>query len=96
MVLGLPLLAVPSYADVPEGWSQPESVDGLQAILLLAGVPIVLFVGITLLVLAPSLARGERSGPASDEWFGGPGDGAKALPPGSAESSETGGASGRW
>ncbi len=95
VAVSLPLLAAPSHAEVPEGWTQHEPINGLHALLLLAGIPIVLFVGITLLVIAPSLARGEVSGEMPDEWFGGPGNGVKELPA-AADSTETGGASGRW
>jgi hypothetical protein len=96
VMVTVPLVSAPSYAEVPQGWSDPSPVNGLQALLLLAGIPLLLFVVITLLVVAPSLARGERTGPAADEWFGGPGQGAKEIAAGSSESSETGGASGRW
>lgn len=89
-------MAAPSYAGVPEGWSDPDPVDGLRALLVLAGIPIALFLVITLLVLAPSLARGERSATGGDEWFGGPGRGAGELESGASEPSESGGASGRW
>ncbi len=89
-------MAAPSYAERPEGWSEPATVDGLEALLVLVGIPILLFVVITLLVVAPSLARGERSGAGTDEWFGGPGKGTKQLTSGSSESTETGGASGSW
>ncbi|CUR58234.1 conserved exported hypothetical protein [metagenome] len=96
VVVSLPLVSTPAFADVPEGWrSEPAPINGLHALLLLAGIPLVLFVGITLLVMAPSLARGEVSGEMPDEWFGGPGQGTKALPAAD-DSTETGGASGRW
>jgi len=93
-----PLIAMPAYADVPEGWSDPDPVDGLQALLVLGGIPLALFLVITLLVLAPSLARGERLGSAApgNEWFGGPRTGTDELEADSAREIETGGASGRW
>ena len=98
MVVALPLLATPSHAEVPEGWSNPPQVDNLEALLLLGGIPLALFVVITLLVMAPSLARGEHSGgeTGDGEWFGGPGKGTKELEEASSDPSETGGASGRW
>jgi hypothetical protein len=98
VVVALPLLPTPANAQIPENWSNPPEVDNLHALLLLGGVPLALFVVITLLVMAPSLARGEHSvGEAGDgEWFGGPGKGTKELEEASADPSETGGASGRW
>jgi len=99
-LVATPLIAMPAYADVPEGWSNPEPVDGLHALLVLVGIPLALFVVITLLVLAPSFARGERlstSTPAN-EWFGGPRTGTDELEleTDSAREIETGGASARW
>jgi len=97
-VVALPLLATPAYAEIPENWSNPPKVDNLEALLLLGGVPLALFVMITLLVMAPSMAKGERSAGETglDEWFGGPGKGTKELEEASSDPSETGGASGRW
>jgi hypothetical protein len=93
------LLAAPAHADVPLGWSEPDDVDTLGALLLLAGVPLLLFVLITLAVYLPAIVRGEKLTPDHDgpdaHWFGGPRPGAKELGHG-AESSETGGARGRW
>ena len=96
--MALPLLAAPSNAEIPEGWSDPPQVDNLKALLLLGGVPLTLFVVITLLVMAPSLAKGDHSGGESGdgEWFGGPRSGTKELEEASSDPSETGGASGRW
>ena len=54
------LLATPAHADVPEGWSEPEAVDSLQALLFFVGGPILLFVLIALAVYLPSMIRGER------------------------------------
>jgi hypothetical protein len=98
LVVALPMVATPSYAQVPEGWSDPQPVDKLQALLVLGGIPLALFVVITLLVMAPSLAKGELTARASgdSEWFGGPGKGTDELTAASSEPSETGGASGRW
>ena len=58
----------------------------LEALLLFVGVPLALFVGIALLVMVPSIARGPRYRPglswwAKPEWFGGPAE----LPAGGAE-----------
>lgn len=98
------LTAQPALADVPEGWSpNPDSVSALHALLLLGGVPLLLFVLIVLAVYVPALARGERlapgAAPIDDEWFGGPRAGAGELTgraSGSDDEKETGGASGSW
>ncbi len=49
----------------------------LYALLLFGGVPLALIVGISLLVMVPSIAKGPRYRPglawwAEPEWFGGP------------------------
>jgi hypothetical protein len=90
-------LAAPARADVPEGWSNPDDVDTLYALLLLGGVPLLLFVVIAVLTYLPALVRGEKIAPgaADDQWFGGPRQGAKELEPGS-QTEETGGARGTW
>ncbi|MBA3781431.1 hypothetical protein [Nocardioides sp. InS609-2] len=97
------LTARPALADVPEGWSDPEPVSVLHALLLLGGVPLLLFVLIALAVYVPALARGEKlapgAAPIDDEWFGGPRAGTGELTSRSADSGhekETGGASGSW
>jgi hypothetical protein len=58
----------------------------LHALLLFAGVPLALFVAISLLVMVPSIAKGPRYRPglawwAAPEWFGGPAE----LPSGGQE-----------
>lgn len=97
VVVAVTGLAAPAGADVPEGWSNPEDVDTLYALLLLAGVPLLLFVVIAVLTYLPALVRGEKltPGAADDQWFGGPRQGAKELEA-SARTEETGGARGRW
>jgi hypothetical protein len=85
--------------DVPIGWDQPTDVNMLQAVLLLAGVPLLLFLGITLAVYVPSLVRGESLTPGApaveNQWLGGPRTTAELSGP-DAAADETGGASGRW
>jgi hypothetical protein len=92
-------LAPPASADTPEGWPS-ESIDTLEAILLLAGVPLLLFVVIGFLVYAPSIIRGERIAPGQpvteNQWLGGPRKGAGELAAPDTEHSQAGGASGRW
>ena len=85
--------------DVPIGWEEPADVDMLQALLLLGGVPLLLFVGITTAVYVPSLVRGESITPGApaveNQWLGGPRSTAELSGP-DAAADETGGASGRW
>ena len=97
VVVALTGLAAPASADVPEGWSNPEDVDMLYALLLLAGVPLLLFAVIAVLTYLPALIRGEKLAPgaADDQWFGGPRQGAKELESG-VQAEETGGARGTW
>ena len=58
------MLATPASADVPADWPT-EEIDSLNAILLLVGVPLLLFVGISFLVYVPSIIRGERIAPGA-------------------------------
>jgi hypothetical protein len=97
--LGLVALAAPASADVPEGWSNPPSVSALHAVLLLGGIPVLVFVVLALLVFLPSMLRGERRPGATQgeaQWFGGPSKGTSELPAPDNEESKAGGASGRW
>jgi len=100
VALGLALLAAPAHADSAEGWGTPEDVNALEALLLLAGVPLLLFVLIGLAVYVPALVRGEDVSPAGggveNQWLGGPRPGARELASGESEPSETGGARGSW
>lgn len=92
--------------DVPVGWNpDPEDVDMVRAVLLLGGVPLLLFLGITLAVYVPSLVRGERVAPGAptveNQWLGGPRTAAGELAGPGAHASDgpdpdSGGASGRW
>lgn len=100
VALGLALLAAPAHADVAEGWSNPADVSALHALLLLGGVPLLLFALIGLAVYIPALVRGEDVSPTGgggveSQWLGGPRH-AKELTSGDADSNETGGARGSW
>lgn len=77
----LVLIASPALADVPSGWPDPEPVPLLRALLVYVGAPLGLMLIITLLVMAPSMARGERPGASAtdDQWFGGPRGGTREL-----------------
>lgn len=93
-------IAGPATADVPEGWSNPEDVSVLYALLVLGGIPLLLFLLITLAVYVPALIRGERVNPGEpaveDQWFGGPRKGTAELAAPDTDESRAGGASGRW
>lgn len=93
------MVAAPAGAEVPEGWSDPDPVSGMHALLVLGGVPLLLFALIALAVYLPAMVRGERVAPGAatpgDQWFGGPRAGTHALKSGS-DHEGTGGASGRW
>lgn len=99
----LALVAAPAHADVAVGWSDPEDVDALQALLLLGGVPLLLFVLIALAVYVPAMVRGESlkpagagSGAAAEaQWLGGPRASAKELASDTTDDG-AGGARGRW
>lgn len=94
------LTAAPALANVPEGWSDPDSVSPLSFLLVLAAIPIGLFVLIGLAVYVPAAARGERVAPGAatyeDQWLGGPRKSAGELAGPDTEESRAGGASARW
>lgn len=94
------LVPAQAGADVPEGWSNPADVDVLSALLLLAGVPLLLFVLITVAVYVPAMVRGEKLRPGMTEqdssWFGGPRRGSRELAAADDDTSAAGGARGRW
>jgi hypothetical protein len=86
--------------DVPVGWSEPPAVNTVVALLILGGLPLLLFISITLAVYVPSLVRGERitpgQPPVENQWLGGPRTGTAELKSREAEDADAGGASGRW
>ena len=94
-------LAVRIPLDTPIGWSEnPVDVNMVEALLLLGGVPLLLFLAITVAVYVPSLVRGEPitpgAPPVENQWLGGPRTGTAQLSAPTAGDTETGGASGRW
>ena len=93
------MVAAPAEAEVPEGWSDPDPVSGMHALLVLGGMPLLLFVLIVLAVYVPAMVRGEKltPGPAepSTTWFGGPRQGSRELAEPDDETSAAGGARGR-
>lgn len=92
--------AVPAAADTPEGWPEEESIDILTMLLLLGGLPLLVFLGIIALVYGPALARGESIKPGGEQlesqWLGGPRKSANELAAPDTEHSKAGGAGGTW
>jgi hypothetical protein len=89
----------PAGADTPEGWPEAPPVDAVEAVLLLVGIPLLIFVVVTLLVVVPGVVKGERLTPggyAEDQWFGGPRQGTSELAAPDTEAPKAGGASARW
>ena len=91
------VVAAPAGAEGPEGWSDPAPVSLLELLVVILGIPLVMVALISLAVVAPALARGEKLLPSAgseNQWFGGP------RPSRELESGRTvgptGGASGRW
>jgi hypothetical protein len=86
--------------DVPVGWPESPDVNRVHTLLIFVGIPLLLFILITLAVYAPSLARGERIAPGQppveNQWLGGPRTGTAELKGPESEDTEAGGASGRW
>lgn len=96
-------------ADAPDSpaWPDPPETSTLHTLLLFVGGPVLIIAVISLLVIAPSLARGPRYRPgqewdAEPEWLGsgelsGPAPGSTPeLTSGRPADQETGGASARW
>lgn len=100
MSTSLSALAAVIPMDVPVGWSDPDDVNMFQALLVLGGIPVLLFLLITVAVYVPSLVRGERVAPGQppleSQWIGGPRTGTAALKGPDAQDTDAGGASGRW
>jgi hypothetical protein len=92
--------AGPASAKVPEGWAEPYHVDVWHAILVLVGIPLLVIIVITALVVIPGIRKGERFTPGGalteDQWLGGPRSGTAELPAADDDQSQAGGASARW
>jgi hypothetical protein len=83
-----------------DGEVSTKGLTVLQTLLIYAGIPAALFLVITLLVLAPGMARGPRYRPglgwwAAPVWFNGPADADSAVH-GAVPTIEAGGSSARW
>lgn len=91
-------------ADTPEprpgGWEPKPEVDVLEAFLVLGGIPLLVMVVVTLLFVAPALARGEdlsvNALEQENQWLGGPRKAAGELAAPDSEDSKAGGAGGSW
>lgn len=91
-------------ADTPEPrpgeWELKPEIDKVEAFLVLGGIPLLAFLVITLLFVAPALARGEDLSPDAlepeNQWLGGPRKAAGELAGPDTEDSKAGGAGGSW
>jgi hypothetical protein len=77
-----------AHADAPDTWENSPAVDPLHAVLVLAVIPLGLFLLITLLVYIPSMSKAETYKPGQawrgePTWFGGPRGGLEAAERGS-------------
>lgn len=92
--------AAPASADVPEGWAEHYDVPLWHTLIVLVGIPVLIFAVITALVVIPGIVKGERFTPGGalteDQWFGGPRSGTAELPAPDDDQSQAGGASARW
>ena len=92
--------AGPASADTPEGWPEEESIDFVHMLLVLGGIPLLVFLAVFAFILGPPLARGEsvRPGgtPPETQWLGGPRKSAGELAAPDSDDSKAGGAGGNW
>jgi hypothetical protein len=102
VLLATQALASPAFAAThPDDGDQPgPGLSVLQTFLIFVCIPAGMFIIITLLVTAPSIARGPRYRPglgwwAAPVWFNGPDDADSAVRSASATAGG-GGASARW
>jgi hypothetical protein len=64
-----------TLADTPTTWVEGPSISTLHALAIFAGIPLLVILGISLLVYAPSWVHGPRYRPgqpwdSKSEWFG--------------------------
>jgi hypothetical protein len=101
LALGVLLLAAPAEARPPSTWDEPRPMSTPELLLVLVGVPILVFLVLALLVYLPSMIRGRNSEPGvafqeRSEWFGGPRKGVGGAPEAPTGAGDKGGASARW
>lgn len=98
--VGSLVLAGPAAAEVPLGWPDSPAVGTWAFLVVLAGIPLLLTLVITLAVYAPALVKGERVTPGAttpeSQWIGGPRSSAEESPAPDSAHSDAGGAGGRW
>jgi hypothetical protein len=86
--------------DVPVGWPEAPDINVTHTLLIFVGIPLLLFILITLAVYLPSIIRGESIAPGQppveNQWLGGPRTGTAELKGPDAQDVDAGGASGRW
>lgn len=75
--------SVPAYADVPEGWSDPEPVSLVAMLIVIVVLPGLLFAVISMLALAPQAAKKRREASAESA----PSEVGAGTPPPALESS---------
>jgi hypothetical protein len=98
----LPLTyAAAASADAAEGFSDPDDVSPIHALLVLGGIPLAVIIVLALATYVPAIVRGESVAPAGaradDQWFGGRRDTEKALEARKTDAdTDAGGASGSW
>lgn len=99
LAVGAVTWAGSASAEPSEGWPTSEPVDGLHTLLLLGGIPVLLFIVIVVATYLPALIRGESIAPGGstieDQWLGGPRTPGELAAPDGANSA-AGGASGSW
>jgi hypothetical protein len=93
--------AVTLLAAHDDGEDPGPGLSVLQTIGIFVGIPLLIFMTIVVLVLAPSAARGPRYRPglgwwAAPVWFNGPDDAERAVRESADSPSKGGGASARW
>ena len=100
MITSLAAHAAVIALDVPLGWSDPKDVNMVHALLVLGGIPALLFLAITVAIYVPPLVRGESIAPGQppveNQWLGGPRTGVAELQSAESQDADAGGASGRW
>ncbi|MGL5809291.1 MAG: hypothetical protein ACRCYQ_05040 [Nocardioides sp.] len=69
IVLGLVAGAGAASADVPDGWSDPPAVSGLDMLWILLGAPMLVYLTVAVLAYLPGVVKGERNAEKRDTWF---------------------------
>jgi hypothetical protein len=93
--------AGPALAEPPATWEETDNPTLIDALLLILGIPALLFVVIWVLVSLPSVIGGQKGDAAlafrdNPEWFGGPRQGVEAAPDDAGEPQGRGGTSANW